>query len=56
MALSPRSDDDVAVGAPASGRMEIVVSGHHRTVALGYLPHASIACPLRDCHHSERQA
>ena len=31
-ALGPRSDDDVAVGAPASGRMEIVLPGDRRVI------------------------
>ena len=31
-AMSPQSDDDVAVGAPASGRMEIVLSGDRRVI------------------------
>jgi len=31
-ALAPRSDDDVAVGAPASGRMEVVLSGDRRVI------------------------
>ena len=56
VAVGPRFEDDVAVAASASGRLEILVSGNHRITALGYLFHASIACPLRDCHHSERPA
>ena len=31
-AMSPQSHDDVAVGAPASGRMEIVLPDDHRRV------------------------
>ena len=31
-ALSPRSDDDVAVGAPAPGRIEIVLPGDRRVI------------------------
>ena len=31
-ALDPRSDDDVAVGAPASGRIEVVLSGDRRVI------------------------
>ena len=31
-AMSPRSDDDVAVGVPATGRMEIVLSGGRRVI------------------------
>ena len=31
-AMSPQSDDDVAVGAPAAGRMEIVLSGGRRVI------------------------
>ena len=31
-AMSPRSDDDVAVRAPATGRMEIVLSGDRRVI------------------------
>ena len=31
-ALSPRSDDDVAVGVPATGRIEIVLSGDRRVI------------------------
>ena len=30
--LSPRSDDDVAVGVPATGRMKIVLSGDRRVI------------------------
>ena len=31
-AMSPRSDDDVAVGVPATGRMEIVLPGDRRVI------------------------
>ena len=31
-AMSPRSDDDVAVGVPATGRIEIVLSGDRRVI------------------------
>ena len=31
-AMSPQSDDDVAVGAPATGRMEIVLAGGRRVI------------------------
>ena len=31
-ALSPRSDDDVAVGVPSTGRMEIVLAGGRRVI------------------------
>ena len=31
-AMSPRSDDDVAVGVPATGRIEIVLPGDRRVI------------------------
>ncbi|MCY4536534.1 MAG: transposase [Bryobacterales bacterium] len=31
-AMSPRSDDDVAVGVPATGRIEIVLAGDRRGI------------------------
>ena len=31
-AMSPQSDNDVAVGAPATGRIEIVLSGDRRVI------------------------
>ena len=31
-AMSPRSDDDVAVGVPATGRIEIVLAGDRRVI------------------------
>ena len=31
-AMSPQSDDDVAVGAPATGQMEIVLAGGRRVI------------------------
>ena len=31
-AMSPQSDDDVAVGVPATGRMEIVLPGDRRVI------------------------
>ena len=31
-AMSPQSDDDVTIGAPATGRIEIVLSGDRRVI------------------------